>query len=327
MTTITNWNKDKQIQKILLKTLNETNINFNNSDNKSAQFVLDSSYNPVFIATLWKLYKYLYQTVNYTQNLFWITCGNTAGYVKYHGHIPWDDDIDIGFRITNNFDEYIAFLMECISRGLIVNLHFKKNMKSDLEWYDNETTINLIPNNVPRPEWKFIREADFRKIINTSPTIFYFASITINQISWIKIANKHGFNNPYKWDSESFVTPWIDIIPYIKTGNVLIPHSELKKTSPNLSINLEYYTFLTVPGKFPVDLLQGLLIQYNENRSFLNFLNWDTIFSHIKTDKLVMKYEENQELHKFIKAFITRYNDNLIDYMSKINYDEFFLFN
>lgn len=327
MTTITNWNKDKQIQKILLKTLNETNINFNNLNNKLAQFVLDSSYNPIFIATSWKLYKYLYETVNYTQNLFWITCGNTAGYFKYNGHIPWDDDIDIGFRITNNFDEYIAFLMECISKGLIVNLHFKKDKKSNLKWYDNDMIINLIHDNVPNPNWKFIKETDFRNIINANSTHFYFASITIDQIPWRKIANKHGFSGTYMWDSESIVTPWIDIIPYIKKDNILVPHSDLKMTSPNLSINLEYYTFLTVPGKFPVDLLQGLLIQYNENRSYLNFLNWDTIFSHIKNDKIIMKYEVNQELHKFIRAFITRYNHSLVDYMNMIDYNEFFSFN
>lgn len=326
ITTINNWNKDKQIQKILLKTidtLNEGNINIKNINNDLALFVLDSSYNPIFIATLWKLYKYLHETSKYSNNLFWITCGNTAGYFKYNGHIPWDDDIDIGFKITNNYDDYIAFLIECINCGLIVNLHLKKKDDDKINWYENDTVVNLILDSRQTPTWNHIRENEFRKLIKTNPSKFHFASVTIHEYYWKKIANNFELDNMYFWGGKSIVTPWIDVIPYFNQNNVLVPGiNDLRKKSPNLSTTLEHYDFLTVPGKFPIDLLQGLLIQYNENRSYVNFLHWDTIFSHVKQNKIVMQYNSNPELHKFIRTFITKYNDTLLCYMDQINYND-----
>ena len=323
MTLIVNWNKDKQIQKILLKTINESNINLKNLNNDLAIFVLDSTYNPIFIASIWKLYKYLYETSKHRDNLFWITCGNTAGYFKYNGHIPWDDDIDIGFQIINNYDDYIAFLIECINKGLIVNLHFEKKEDPTINWYENDKVINLILENKPNPSWNFIKENEFRKILKTNPSKFHFASITINEYSWKKIATRFEFNNSYMWDSKSIVTPWIDIIPYFTKNNELISNvNDLKKKAPTLSTTFEYYDFLTIPGKFPVNLLQGLLIQYNENRSYLNFLSWDTIFSHVKKNKVIMQYKSNYELQKFIRSFIIKYNDNLLYYMDQLSYDD-----
>jgi len=322
MTSIVNWNKDKQIQKILLKTLNESNINLKTINNDLALFVLDSTYNPIFIASVWKLYKYLYETSKLRDNLFWITCGNTAGYFKYNGHIPWDDDIDIGFQIINNYDDYISFLIECINKGLIVNLHFEKKEDPTINWYENDTVINLILDSKPNPSWNFIKESEFRKIIKTNPSKFHFASITINEYPWKKIATRFEFNNSYMWDGKSIVTPWIDIIPYFTKNNELISNvNDLKKKAPTLSTTFEYYDFLTIPGKFPVNLLQGLLIQYNENRSYLNFLSWDTIFSHVKKNKVIMQYKSNYELQKFIRSFIIKYNDNLLYYMDQISYD------
>ena len=322
MTSIIDWNKDKQIQKILLKTLNETNINIKNLNNDLAQCVLDSSYNPIFVATMWKLYKYLHETSKQSGNLFWITCGNTAGYFKYNGHIPWDDDIDIGF-VVDNYDDYISFLIESINKGLIVNLHFEKEENPTINWYENDEVKNLILDNKPNPSWNFIRESEFRKIIRANPSKFHFASVTINEYFWKKIAAKFEFNDSYMWNSKSIVTPWIDIIPYFKKDNELIPGiNDLKKKSPNLSTTFEYYDFLTIPGKFPVDLLQGLLIQYNGNRSFLNFLNWDTIFSHVKKNKVIMHYKSNHELHKFIRSYITKYNDEILYYMEQISFND-----
>ena len=324
--SINDWNKDKQIKKILMSTMEnliEDNIDTSEINNDVTISILDACYNPIYIATVWKLYKYLHETSKYSDNLFWITSGNSAGFFKYGGHIPWDDDIDIGFKINNNFDTYIAFLMECIKCNLIVNLHLKKDINSTANWYDNSTVVNLVLDSRPNPSWNFIKETEFRNLIKENPSKLYFANVTITEFVWKKMINKMGFENAYMWNNKTYATPWIDIIPHIQKNNRLIPHfNDNINTLPSFSTDFEFYDFLTVPGKFPLDLLQGLLIQYNEKRSYLNFLHWDSIFSHVKKTKIIINYKKNPTLHKFIKIFITKYNNELLYYINKISFND-----
>ena len=321
---INTWPKDKHIEKVLQKTLKETNLNLKEINNDLLRTILDSSYSPVFTGTLWKLYKYLDEHVKYADNLIWIPSGNTIGYLKYNGHIPWDDDIDIGFKVTNNYDVYISFLLECIKKGLIVNLHITKVDNDDLNWYENDIVVNLIPDNVANPSWSFMKEADFRNILKNNPSKFHFASVTINEYKWKKICTRLDFTDTYMWNSKSVVTPWIDVIPFIKKDNKYVPQlSDKKNPTPDLVGEVEHHRYLTVPGRFPINLLPSILSQYNSNRTFINFMHWDTIYSHIKSNKVVIDYNKEPELHKFVRAFITRYNEALIYFMNQVHYSDF----
>lgn len=313
---------DKNIDQILQKTLKETSLNIQNINANLVDIVLDSSYSPVFTGTLWKLYKYLNETSKYSNNFIWIPSGNSIGFLKYNGHIPWDDDIDIGFQINDNFDTYITFLIECINKGFIVNLHITKVDDDTINWYDNDKTVNLILDSRSDPNWSFIKVNDFRNMLKEHPSRFHFASVTLQEIYWKKICNRFDFN-PYMWNGQSVVTPWIDIIPFIKNDDMFISHiNDLKKSTPPISTSLEYYNFLTVPIKFPKDLLPAILQQYNAKRSYINFIHWDTIYSHVKKNKIILDYNIEPELHKFIRAYANKYNDSLLYFMNQISYNE-----
>ena len=317
-----NWNKDEQIVEIYNETLKTNNIDITKINEELLNNILDSSYNPVFIGTTWKLYKYLQEESKYKNKLFWIASGNTVGFFKYHGHIPWDDDIDIGFEIHNH-GEYIDFLIECINKGFVVNLHLRRENNDKLNWYENDNIVNLILNNTENPSWPHIKENEFRQLIREDPTKLYFGSITILEYQWKKIAERLKFDNIYSWNKISITTPWVDVVPYLIKNNKYIPMTnDNQKIISDLSTTVEYHDFLSISGKFPVNLLDGILHQYNEDRSFNNFIHWDAVYSHIKKNKIIIEYDKEKELHKFIRAFIIKYNDKLLDYMKKIKYDE-----
>lgn len=314
---------DKQIDKILQRTLKETNLNIKSINVNLMQTILDSSYNPVFTGTTWKIYKYLDETSKYKDNLMWIPSGNTIGFFKYNGHIPWDDDIDIGFKIHNNFDDYVTFLVECIKKGFIVNLHMMGNKDEKLNWYENDVVANLILDSTTSPSWSHIKESDFRKLLKTNPNKFHFGSVTIKEHLWAKICKKLDFTDTYLWSTKSIVTPWVDVIPYIKKDNKYISNiNDNQKSSMDMTIDFEFYKFLGVPGKFPTNLLTGILHQYNENRSYLNFMHWDTIYSHVKKIKVIIDYNKEPELHKFVRAYVSKYNEELLLNMNKLEYSD-----
>lgn len=326
MTTLINkWPKDKQIERILQKTLKETVLNVKEINVDLLRTILDSSYNPVFTGTLWKLLKYVDENIKHADHLFWIPSGNTIGYLKYNGHIPWDDDIDIGFKIINNYDIYVSFLIECIKKGLIVNLHIKKVDNNNLNWYENDTVVNLIFDHVANPSWNFMKESDFRNLLKSTPNKFHFASVTLHEFHWKKICTKLDFTGAYMWNSKSIVTPWIDVIPFIKKDNKYVPQvTDNKNPTPDISLEMEHHRFLCVPGRYPNNLLSAILSQYNEGRTFINFLHWDTIYSHVKNNKVIIDYNKEPELHKFVRAYVIKYNEALLYYMHQVNYADFF---
>ncbi|QKF93500.1 hypothetical protein QKU48_gp0042 [Fadolivirus algeromassiliense] len=313
---------DKYIQKIYNDTISNYCIDINKINIEQLETILNSCFNPIFIATLWKLYHFLYERSRYSKNLFWGVCGNTVGYFKYHGHIPWDDDIDIGFEINNNFDEYVDFLIECIKNGFIINLHIKKEDNDKLNWYENNVIVNLVLDSYT-PTWSHIKESEFRQMMINNPSKLFFANVTLNEQPWLRIAKQMGLNEFYKWDNKFTTTPWIDVAPYFKKNNQLIPNvNDIREISPNLSTEFEYHNFMTIPGKFPIDLLEGILQQYNSKRTWNNFMHWDTIYSHIKKTKIIVDYNLEQELHRFIRLFIQKYNDHVLNYMKQISLND-----
>jgi len=316
----------KEIKKIYNDIINSCDVSKINKEN--LDIIVNSSYNPIYIATVWKLYKYLYEKSKYGKKLFWIPSGNSIGYHKYQGsHIPWDDDIDIGFELDNaNHKEYIDFLIESMKRGFIVNLHFKRVEDDKLDWYENEMSVNLIFDQDRKPSWNHIRESEFRKLMIDNPSKFYFGNVTLREDCFLKIAKKLGLEEFYKWDNKYLTTPWVDIITYTKQKDRFVCQLKDKKNkTPTLSTEFKYGDFLTVPGRFPVDLVQGILHQYNEDRSFENFIGWDTIYSHIKNTKKIFHYANELELQKFVRAYIKKYNEHLLYYMSKISFTDLYV--
>jgi hypothetical protein len=313
----------KEIQEIFHKTIEETDLDINKINPELLNVVLESTYNPLFTGTLWKLYKFLYEKVTHSDKLFWIPSGNSVGFLKYNGHIPWDDDIDIGFQIDNNdFNTYITFLVNSIKKGFIVNLHMMKDENMvDIDWYNNDEVVNLVLN-TENPSWNHIKETDLRELMRTDPSKLHFGNITLKESVWKNICSKFNFQDAYKWTNKYLVTPWIDIIPFIKKDNKFYSHvNDLKKSSPPLSIEFDYFNFHTVPGKWPKDLVDCILYQYNEERSYINFLHWDTIYSHVKKNRIILDYNVEPELHKFVRAFSNKYNEELLSCMDKISYD------
>lgn len=312
-----------QITRIFNDIVKSGTINFNKINKTELNAILEASYEPLYIATIWKMYKYLYENSKFGQKLFWISCGNTIGLLKYNGHIPWDDDIDIGFEIDNGFNEYIDFLIECIKIGFIVNLNFKKQHGKELSWYNNVASINLIFDHDKTPIWEHMREMDFRKLMNKNPNDFYFANITLREECWLKIAARFNMKEIYKWNGEHITTPWMDVIPHVKKNNQYHCHLiDPTKNIPHLSTKFDYHNFLTVPGKFPVNLMQVILNQYNEDRSYINFKYWDTIYSHVKNTQIILHYDNNHELHKFVRVYIDKFNEALLYYMDKMTNSE-----
>lgn len=313
---------DKHIKKIYDDTL-QGKIDLSKIKKDHLQIILDATYNPVYVATIWKLYKCIYEKNKLSGKLFWISCGNTAGYFKYHGHIPWDDDIDIGFEIDNVIDDYVDFLVECIKGGFNVNLQMKKENNDKLNWYENKKVVNLILDQKNTPAWNHIKVTDFKKLISDDYTQLHFANVTLREGSWIKIAKKFNVENLCKWNNKFLITPWIDVVPHFKKNdhyscNVV----SLNTIIPDLSTSFDYHSFLTIPGKFPKNILDVLLHQYNGGRSFANFLHWDTIYSHAKNIKTVLHYNDEPELLKFIRIFISNYNCYLLEIMEQISFDD-----
>ena len=138
------------------------------------------------LGTLWKFYKYLDEKIGYADKLFWIPSGNTVGFYKYNGHIPWDDDIDIGFQIEDSFEDYITFLINCIKGGFNVNLHIIVDENKVAEWYDNNKVVNLVLNN-KNPSWEHIKESDFRELMRVNPSKLCFGNVTLTEHAWKKI--------------------------------------------------------------------------------------------------------------------------------------------
>ena len=313
---------DKHLQIIYNETILD-NIDLSKINQEHLEIIMDASYNPIYIATVWKLYKFLYEKSKYGHRLFWASCGNTVGYFKYHGHIPWDDDIDIAFEVNDDLNDYIDFLIECIKNGFIVNLQMKRESNDKLNWYENNKIVNLILDRPTIPSWSHIQETDFRCLMKNDPSKLYFANVTLKENNWVKIANNLGFKKLYRWNDNIITTPWIDVVPYFKKDDKYISHvNDIHKLIPDLSAKCDYYDFLTVPGRFPINLLEGLLQQYNENRSFNNFMHWETIYSHVKKTKIIIHYDKEQELLKFVRTYVNKYNQQLIQFINKINFDD-----
>ena len=313
----------KEIERILNKTIDDTNLNVEKINPELLNVVLESTYNPLFTGTLWKLYKFLYEKIEHSDKLFWIPSGNSVGFLKYNGHIPWDDDIDIGFQINedNDFDTYITFLVNCIKKGFIVNLHMMKDENSKVDWYNNDTVLNLVLDN-SNISWPHIKESDFRNLMKSNPNKLHFGNVTLKESVWTNICNKFNFQNTYKWDNKYLVTPWIDIIPFVKKEDKLYSHvNDLKGSSPPISCEFDHFKFHSIPGKWPKDLVECILYQYNAKRSYINFLHWDTIYSHVKKNRIILDYGLEPELHKFVRIFSNKYNEELLLCMDKITFD------
>lgn len=301
----------------IINCIDTTKIN-----QEQLNIIIEASYDPRYIATVWKLYKYLYEKNKYANKLFWIGSGNTVGKSKYGGNLAWDDDIDIGFEVEdpNTFGNYIDFLTECLKDGFIVNLHMRKVDDPNIPWYENEQVVNLLLDTNRTPSWNHIKLTNFKKLMKITPYKLYFANVTLKESSWIKIAKKLNMTDLYKWNEKHITTPWIDIIPHIKKDNMLICH--LKGLNADLSTEFEYHDFLTVPGKFPINLLDGILHQYNEGRPFDNFITWDTIYSHVKKVKTIFQYNKYPELLEFVKEYTGKYNERLLWYMDRISFND-----
>lgn len=276
-----------------------------------------ASYSPKYIATVWKMYKYISEK---SDKLFWIASGNTVGYYKYNGHIPWDDDIDIGFHTDDYFSNYIDFLEICIKDRFIVNLHMKKDYNdNNTIWYENDKVVNLLlDSDKNNPPWNHIKVSELRKIMKNNPDRLYFGNITMKDSKWLKLSKKLEIDELYRWTGNHLVAPWIDIIPHCQKNNSLVCH--LKGLNADLSTEFIYKDFLGVQGKFPINLLDAILYQYNEKRSFDNFITWDTIYSHIKNTKMIFQYNQYPELLIFIKEYIKKYNQELLKYMDMISF-------
>ncbi|MCJ7637264.1 MAG: hypothetical protein MUO21_07210, partial [Nitrososphaeraceae archaeon] len=286
------------------------------------QIIVDATYNPKYIATIWKLYKYLYEKNKHGKKIFWMSSGNTVGYYKYNGQICWDDDIDLGFEVDdpNTFSNYIDFFVECLKDGFIVNLHMKKVDTEEIPWYENDQVVNLLLDSDRNPPWNHIKVTDFKNLMKTNPSKLLFGNVTLREECWLKIAKKLNLDELYRWEGNYLTTPWIDVIPHIKKDNKYICH--LKGLNADLSTEFVYHDFLTVPGKFPVNLLEAILYQYNEKRSFENFLEWDTIYSHVKKTKMIFRYNEYPELAKFVKEYTKKFNEMLLVYMGRLSFGD-----
>ncbi len=310
----------KEIKQIFEETLN-SGIDVNKINKDHLKIISEASYNPKYIATIWKLYKYLHEKNKYSKYLFWMSSGNTVGWYKYNkSHIPWDDDIDIGFEVNGSYDEYINFLISCIHDGFIVNLHVRKVDDYKGNWYDNDSVVNLLLDSDGNPPWNHMKESTFRNLMKTNPSKLLFGNITLREECWLKIAKKLHLDELYKWDGDYLTTPWLDVFPYVKKDNKYT--CSFSGVNMDLSTEFSYHDFLTVPGRFPNNLLDAILYQYNEKRSFENFITWDTIYSHVKKTKMIFQYKEYPELLKFVKAYIKKYNQYLLTFMNRIVFND-----
>mgnify|MGYP005845015077 CR=1 FL=1 len=277
--------------------------------NSIMYFITDPSYVAVFHSMLRYLVKY-----RNGNNLFMFDSGNSLGYYRYNGHLPWDDDVDLAMKF-DNYQELRNFLIDCIKNGFIVGLYRWNNKK----WsYDKElhADVDYINNNL---------EDDFTNESMEIRNLFIY--IRYNTKYYYRMARDLNLKTYYRQDINNSTIPWLDIFPYIKD-----PQSDKykqaglidKSYSNNIDDKFKIINYFGLELKIMENIEKALMNTYgieseDKIKSDIYINNHLLGLKGLKRDSIKFSTDNNKIIGKFIEQF-TIFNDiKIFEFIQKIN--------
>ena len=291
-----------------------------------------------FIAGLYLLYSKLTR-LKYSENIFYITSGNALGYFKYGCHLPWDDDLDLGFKSDSSFDNYLNFFETCLRENFIVNVYLKSEKPDTGKWYEDKHLYHLVLDNPlsnkQNANPNSISVNELRSIVKTDPSRFFFGNVTFKLETWQNILKEiDELNLPninqkpldYYWAGKYQITPWIDFLLFFEnreSGSLVSHFHPYPKQQPSLSNQLtchrlystenelkQYSSLIKV--KIPQNLFHETVKFYFGCYDFNTFFNQETIYCHILPHQTKSTFVKlNPEKYHLLKTFIYSYNQRV----------------
>ena len=289
---------------------------------------------PVFVAGIYHLYRQLYAGP-YGKQLFYMTSGNSVGYFKYGGHIPWDDDLDLGFydRSSQPFGDYLNFLESALKQGFLVNFYLRDSTVASENWWENKKMFSLALEHTGDNIMSCIR---LREFLTSSAKDFYFANITYNPDNWFKLLKEVSANTNtdtkvnnstdtihgvYYWDyaKRHIVTPWIDVMVFLPSNDFLLESHFQPNNMRQPSLSSKWYvqspfhqdTFGLVSGNFPIDLRVATIKFYKGCLDFNKFYRNETLYCHILSHYRLQHEYNDAELIE-IEEIVREFNQKLL---------------
>lgn len=213
-------------------------------------------------------YKILEAVSLLTSQLIYIPSGNSLGLLKYNGHIPWDDDVDVGFASNDtSFADFFNFIEQILQTGLFV---CRVHTRLDTSYTDSNWTLNSKLETLNQD----LTFAEFKKRTLEKT---YFINVCFKENVRCKILSNFEsteYETIYWADSNNVVVPWIDIFPFQRSVNSLKSHLI---PMPILSTRtLPRILFNKIPINVPANMMECLLNHYK------NCDSQDIVYSHIK---------------------------------------------
>jgi len=278
-----------------------------------SDYVLDASH----VAGLYYLYQKLTASA-FREQIFYITSGNALGLIKYGAHLPWDDDLDLGFKTDHNMKSYLSFLEWALTMGYVVNFFLRdsNNVKSDSnEWYQEKKLYSLVLEHctaqVQSTVCNSMTPSELEDVIATRPGDFFFANITFNEKVWQNLLEKVG-GKSYFWEGKYLVTPWIDFFPYYQdeNGRLQSRFQPYPKSQPSLSATWKKNSVYSLVIYTPLDLIPQTTKFYHGTLDFNCLYKKETLYCHL-LDNDILHLEYNEEELDEVQQLVDKYSSKV----------------
>lgn len=226
---------------------------------------------PLHIAVAYRIFQKL---TMFTQNLFLIPSGNTLGLLKHGGHLPWDDDVDLGF-VFQDKQELVDFVNTVLG-------------STRLQCFANFGT-NVFKKIEPGTE--------------LGDLVYFNFSLPLEIYQTIQ--QDFGCTTKYLWGCGNTIVPWVDVFLFTKDNEKLVSHKNI--TLDVSSKFLPRVLYDTIISKMPSDISEKLF----ENYPNCGCINED-IFGHINPTKVSLHVPNQLKLAEYISAYNQQVKNYLI---------------